>query len=219
MFSKYEKAVWDRYVSFLLGPRVLGYTAHAGTKLRWEDLLSYDFALRKHATDHVNDGKGGFTEGLTLAMTDGDLSSTFFALPLAVSGKRSQSSKNDDSDEPAAKLRKEIGQLKTLVGRLQNSQGKGEGKGSRRTKSSGSDQAGKQQAPGPAGGSANQELLRYKETEQLKYKTEGPNSKPLCQFFQRNACTRGNCRFVHICWRCHKLGHGIVDCTAPARKK
>ena len=178
-----------------------------------------DFALRKHATDHVNDGLGGFTVGVVSAMKDGDLRSTFFTLPLAVSGKRSQSSRNDDNDEPAAKLRKEVAQLKTLVGRLQRGPSKGDGKGSRQTKSSSSDQSNKQQAPGSAGYSAPQELLRFKETEQLKFKSEGPNPKPLCTFFQRNACPRGNCRFVHVCWRCPKPGHGIVDCTAPAKKK
>ena len=219
VFSKYEPAIWERYVSFLLGPRVCGYTAHAGTKLRWEDLLSYDFAMRKHATDFVNDGKGGFTDGLTLAMGDGDLRSTFFTLPLAVSGKRTQSSKSDDNDEPAAKLRKEIGQLKSAINRLQNSQGKGGNKGSRQQDSGGPNQAGKQSPASSSGDTGIQELNRYKRSEQLKFKTEGPNSTALCTFFQRNACTRSNCRFAHICWRCHKPGHGIVDCTAPAKKK
>ena len=61
-FAKYDQRIWDRYITFMLGPRVTRYTAHSGTKLRWDDLLSYDFALRKLAIDHVNDGNGGFTE-------------------------------------------------------------------------------------------------------------------------------------------------------------
>ena len=220
VFAKYDQTIWGRYISFILGPRVAGYSAHAGTKIRWEDLLSYDFALRKFATDHVNDGHGGFTEGLGLAMKDGDLQSTFFFLPQAVSGKRGQSAKNGDGEEPPSKLRREISQLKSLVVRLQNSQGKGDSKGQRKgARPSGADQAHKPTAPGQAETSSNHDLNRYKETEQLKFRTEGPNAKQLCQFFQRNGCTRTNCRFVHICWRCHKKGHGIVDCTMPPKHK
>ena len=130
-----------------------------------------------------------------------------------------QSSKSDDSGEPAANLRKEISQLKTVVNRLQSRQGNGENKGSRRSDSGGSSQVEKQQPASSSGDPAIQELTRFKKTEQLKFKTEGPNPKALCTFFQRNACTRNNCRFAHLCWRCHKPGHGIVDCTAPAKKK
>ena len=71
-FSGYDPSVWERHLSYLLGPKVAGYTAHGNTSLRWEDLLAYEHALRKTATDQVNDGLAGFTAALLAAMKDGD---------------------------------------------------------------------------------------------------------------------------------------------------
>ena len=49
---------------------------------------------------------------------------------------------------------------------------------------------------------------------------EGANGKEICQFFQRGACTRKEkCRFAHVCWRCHKLGHDILECPMPPQSK
>ena len=60
-FAGYDPSVWERHLAYLLGPRVAGYTAHGSTTLRWEDLLAYEYALRKTATDQVNDGTANFT--------------------------------------------------------------------------------------------------------------------------------------------------------------
>ena len=86
-FAGYDASVWERHLAFLLGPKAAGYPANGSTALRWEDLLAYEYALRKTATDQVNDEAANFTEALLAAMTDGDLRSTHFTLPLTVSGK------------------------------------------------------------------------------------------------------------------------------------
>ena len=61
------------------------------------------------------------------------------------------------------------------------------------------------------------DLSEYKDKEY--YVPEGANGKAICTFFQRKACTRKNCMFAHACWRCHKTGHGIIDCSMPPRLK
>ena len=73
LFDKYDPMLWERFVAYLLGPKIAGYSAHSGTSLRWEDLLAYEFAMRRAATEAVNDGVSGFAVGLTNAMKDGDL--------------------------------------------------------------------------------------------------------------------------------------------------
>ena len=70
------------------------------------------------------------------------------------------------------------------------------------------------------GGSNFEKLAAFKRNENLRYKTEGPNGKQIGQFYQRHACTRGNdCRYAHVCWRCHKPGHAILECTTPPKSK
>ena len=217
VFAKYDPMAWDRFLSYLLGSKVAGYSAHSGTTLRWEDLLAYEYALRKFATEYVNDGTGGFTEGLMIALKDGDLKSTYFTLPLTVSGKRGSASGKSSAEELAQKIvRHEFNQLKSLITKLGANKSKSDGKAQRKENpsSSGGDFNRREATDESANASA---LTELKKKESLRFRTEGPNGKMICQFFQRNACTRGNCKFVHICWRCHKPGHGIVDCPAPPK--
>ena len=193
-----------------------GYAAHGGTSLRWEDLLAYEFAIRKSATDLVNDGLSSFTEGLISAWKDGDLRSTHFTLPLTVSGKRGSSTARSSNEEPAVKqLKQEIRSLKTMVSKMGAGKGKGGGKG-RKTST-----ALAAEAPQDAASSSNtgKDLSNLKATQHLNFRTEGPNGKQICHFFQRGACTRPNCKFAHACWRCLKSTHGILDCPAPQRLK
>ena len=84
-FAKYDPSIWERLLTYLSGPRAAEYTAHGNTTLRLEDSLAYEYALRKSATEQVNDGTANFTDGLLAAMKDGGLRSTHFTLPLTVS--------------------------------------------------------------------------------------------------------------------------------------
>ena len=204
LFDQYDPQIWERFVSYLLGPTIAGYSAHSGTTLRWEDLLGYELAMRRAATEAVNDGTSGFTIGLANAMKDGDLKSTYFTLPLTVSGKRGHSSGTGGAEEPAHKaLKQEINSLKNLISKMGANKGKSEGKGQKAKASS----------------SVPTDLSEYKDKEILRFRTEGANGKAICTFFQRKACTRKNCKFAHVCWRCHKPGHAIIDCSMPPRLK
>ena len=143
-------------------------------------------------------------------------------MPLTVSGKRGQSSGSNSADEPMHKvLRQEINGLKSLIHKMTAHKGKADGKGKGQSKSIGNStvEAHSATASGSGSASSHNDLKEFKDKEILRFKTDGQNGKAICQFFQRRACTRKSCKFAHVCWRCHKPEHGIVDCSSPPRFK
>jgi hypothetical protein len=82
-------------------------------------------------------------------------------------------------------------------------------------------------APPRGGGKAapNAHRAKYNEirkTEILEMKLAGTN-QPICMFFNFHGCKHGEglCNFAHVCMRCHRAGHAIVDseCRAQPRLK
>ena len=100
-------AVWEKFTTFLIGSKVVGYGAHGGTAL-----VGGFTCLRtghaEEAIEAVNDGDSGFAEALRRAMKDGDLKSTCFTLPLTVSGKRDRPSGRLSEEEPREKRRSPV---------------------------------------------------------------------------------------------------------------
>ena len=54
LLAGYSDSMWDQHVNRLLSPRVGGYTSAAGVGLSWNDLLEYDFRVRKEALQQVS---------------------------------------------------------------------------------------------------------------------------------------------------------------------
>ena len=188
--------------------------------------------MRKFATELVNDNECGFTEGLNRAIKDGDLKSTFFTLPLTVSGKRgsaigrvegqAKGQHYRDDDEPVRKLLKsDIGGLKAAIIKSASNGQKGKGKNRDRGVAAIEDKSasGASSSKDPTAMTQSR-LFEMRDKEVLRFKTDGANGKVICQFYQRGSCTRGGkCRFAHLCWRCHKLGHNIFECSVPPQFK
>ncbi len=60
-------------------------------------------------------------------------------------------------------------------------------------------------------------LKKLRSTEVLKLKTDGPNGKPICHFFQRGHCVKGDsCPYPHICYRA--TSQGSLSSTAAAAR-
>ncbi len=229
-FERYQPEVWDTLVNFLLGPEIYGYRAHGGTRLRWDDLLAFEFEIRRAAMVKVTDGVQPLTEALTSSWKDPDLKGTHFTLQLVTSGKRGNSGDHDDDDNK--KLRTELNAVKNELakfrkGAMKGSGGKGDNKGNwnwGEGSGSSSSQSGNSKGGGKGnntnkggGGDGSAKLRQLKNIEKLRTKTDGPEGKQICFFFQVGNCRNGsNCKFPHVCLRCHKPGHTILDGTCKA---
>ena len=90
--------------------------------------------------------------------------------------------------------------------------------------SSGEGQAGADPAQGQAAvdnsKSNDKRLKDIRAKEVLRLKTDGPNGKPICHFYQRGRCLKASeCAYPHICLRCHKPGHTVLECRVPPQYK
>ncbi len=54
-FINYDREVWTRHAEYILGESVYGYRA-CGLRLGWEELLTYEFEIRRFALKKVNRG-------------------------------------------------------------------------------------------------------------------------------------------------------------------
>ncbi len=227
-FAAFDSTVWNLIVNHLLGPKIAGYRAPGGVGLRWADLLAYEFEIRRKAIEMLTDGTHTLTDALRVTYLDADLKGTHFTLQLVAAGKRdSSASSSTGEDGVAKKLRSELTAVKKQLAALQE-RGPKQGKGKREAdrdwgKAHGWDEPPLQARPGKGGkgasgsDSAAARLKKFKATEVLKLKTDGPNGKPICHFFQRGRCVKGDsCPYPHICWRCHKPGHSILDGACKA---
>ncbi len=225
-FAGFESDIWGIIANYLLGPKIAGYRAPGGVGLRWSDLLGYEFEIRRKAIERLTDGTHTLTDALRSTYRDPEIKGTHFTLQLVAAGKRESGASSSTTDEGGNKrLKTELAAVKKQLAALQQPITQG-GKGKR-------DQdwgraAGWNDPPlrgggdkgGKGGGQlkdAAARLKKVKSTEVLKLKTDGPNGKPICHFFQRGHCMKGDsCPYPHICYRCHKPGHTILDGTCRA---
>ena len=144
-------------------------------------------------------------------------------MQLITSGKREAGSggesRQDSGNEPVAKMARTIESLQRQVKELKQTRkggGKGPPKGGRVTAQQ---DFGRQDPEGASSASASSDafgrLKQLQATERFKYKLDGPSGKTVCTFWNRGACTRKNCKFSHVCLRCHKAGHTVLECHAP----
>ena len=92
-----------------------------------------------------------------------------------------------------------MNRLESMSSKLRAGRGKADSKGSQKGGSSSSGGGNRPEVQGSVGKNPLNDLKKGK---LLPYKTEGPSGKDVCQFYQRSMCTRSNCRFARVCWRC-----------------
>ena len=133
-FSQYSDAIWDVHINWLLSPRVWGYKASSGVGLSWEDLLEYDYRIRKEAMKRVTRNGLRLETALSMARECPVLMQRHFTLQLCTSGKRRGDSSHAGAQAHARQdgegmskvkreLEKELANVKRLRTQLQTQQG------------------------------------------------------------------------------------------------
>ena len=77
-------------LEYLLGPKVYGYKSSRGVRLSWDDVLNYEFEIRKRAMRRINANNETIANALKEARENDELRSLHFTLQLVTSGTRPQ---------------------------------------------------------------------------------------------------------------------------------
>ncbi len=219
-FADYDREVWTRHVDFLLGERIFGYRA-CGLRLSWDDLLNFEWELRRSALKKVNKGEATLCEALTQATKDPDLKQLHFTLPLSTSGRRDLTTRNNENkrnnntnnnqlEQEVKRLRNEVQNLRQHAGSSSSNQPPG-GAGS-------SNQTPKGKGKSKGKGKGGKDTSKLEQLRQMKQREKVFASLPnagglICYYYTVGTCTRGNeCKFHHACMRCQKMGHTIFEC-------
>ncbi len=241
MFQGYTSEVWDDLIRHLLGPKIHLYRSRKGWGISWEDLLEYEFQIRKKAYKQVTKQGTTLQEALREAMDCEKLKQEYFTLQLCTSGqkypeestKKTNNNTNAGNADEDGKRRRELddemNQIKKLRQQLteqvrarKGSKGPA-GKGQQWSQPSQSTE----KAGGKGSGKGKQDSLRgkwneIKKREIIEMKLPGSN-KMICVFYQYHGCRNSDdqCSYTHICARCHRPGHAAIDpeCRGTPRMK
>ncbi len=237
IFRKYCSTVWDDLIRHLLSNKVYMYRSRKGYGIAWEDLLDYEYNIRKWALRLVRKNNQPLMEALREARDCPKLEQKFFTLQLCTTGHKysenagrktdtgasSSANRNDDDERRKRSIEEELKQVKRLRQQLQ----KGSNKGNKGWTANTQNTKGSKTSKGGKGGSDADDGLRsrwndVKRREILQMKLPGSN-KSICMFYQYHSCHHGRdqCGFAHVCARCHKAGHAAIDaeCQATPRMK
>ncbi len=196
VFKHLDDRVWAKLLDYLLGPTVAKYRSSKGVGLAWDDLLKYEFEIRKKAMRLVTNSGKTIADALKEAMKDDELRSLHFTLQLVTSGGTVR------SRSPRRSPRRD---------RADSSKGKGKGKNDNKGKGKGKGKKGKgnESADTP-------EFTAYQQAKQTEKLTWKYNNKNICVRYNRNDCWYPHaCREQHACLRCGELGHPIFRCAKP----
>ncbi len=212
LFVAYDRGMWDRYVKHLLGDEVYQYRAR-GQGLQWGDLLEYEFRIRCKAIEWVNKGERNLTQALHDAMRDPDLKQLHFTLPLITSGKRdvaaAQLTPNSESD---GRLRQEIKKLRQELDSVKNRPPQTAASSSRDEYRQPTPKGGKKgKGKGGKGKAAGVEAFKAIKAKERLMTSLPNNGGRICYFFNIGNCTSPSCTFQHVCARCGRYGHCVLD--------
>ncbi len=193
-----SKDSWMDMLEYLLGEDVYEYAGPRGTRYLWDDLLAYEFEMRRFAIKLTCDGTHTLASALVAARKDNELRTKYFVTCLALTPaprRRSRSRSPRPKATPAPK-----GKGK------QTAKGKGGGKkGTDTSKNKGRNA-----------------LNRAREREKLVFKLEGKDGQQICLRYNQAECHSDACRFAHACLRCggdHPLFDTNGDTTCPAKPR
>ncbi len=203
VFKHLDGKVWADVLDYLLGPTVAKYRSSKGVGLAWEDLLKYEFEIRKKAMRLVTNSGYTIADAIKKATKDDELRSLHFTLQLVTSGRSAR------SRSPRRSPRRERGRDNAPKGKS-----KGGGKQDSKGKGGGKDKGGK----GKGGGSESNNpaafatYLEAKKNEKLTWRHGGKN---VCVRYNRGDCWYPHsCREPHVCLRCGG-SHPIHSCPNP----
>ncbi len=184
--------VFADLVEYLLGEMVWQFRGPADQQVSWNDVLEYEWQIRKRAMRWVRQQTYTVGESIKMAMRDQEVRTTFFLTQLACSKPRKRERSPQVPRQPAPNQQRNT---------QQQSKGKGsKGKGSK----------GKGKGTKGDNSTADTRAVNHaKQTEVLLTSVPGTN-KYVCIKFNKNTC--GGCNFEHACMRCGEYGHRIAQC-------
>ncbi len=198
VFKHLDDKVWNKLLDYLLGPTVNKYRSSRNIGLTWDDLLKYEFEIRKKAMRLVTNGGRTIAEAIKEATQDDELRSLHFTLQLVTSGRTAR------SRSPRRSPRRERNEAPKVKGKGKGDDRKGKGKGK-----------GKKGKNNDSWDQPSAEVMAYteaKKTERLTWKSNGKN---ICVRFNRGDCWYPNsCREPHVCLRCGD-NHPLYRCPKP----
>ncbi len=203
IFRQMSAKSWMSVLNYLLGPKVYKYKSNRGTSLSWEDLLGYEFEIRKRAMRRITSHNVTIHEALQEAMENYELRAMQFTLPLLSTSSRSGGRARSRTPKREPKH--------------PNTEGKGKGK----SKGNNWDAKGKGRDTGKGKGGGKQEQTPeqqaagklYNEAKkrgtQFNYKHGKWN---VCVRYNKLACPWGEqCQNAHVCLKCGEK-HPYPDC-------
>ncbi len=97
LFNDYRSSVWDDLIRQLLGPEVYGYRSRKEYGIAWEDLLDYEFNIRKAAYKEVTKNNKPLHLALKDALACPRLQQKYFTLQLCTTGQKYNDNSNKTS--------------------------------------------------------------------------------------------------------------------------
>ncbi len=230
----YDGGVWERLVSYILGEKIYGYRSRNNIGLRWDDLLQYEFQIRKSALRDCTKNKTSLSKSLMKALKCNELHQEYFTLQLCTSGTRQgpgsgggrAASSNANADEADDKKRRqldnELNRAKKIRLQLEREAKQGGPPPPRPDERGGPAKGGgKAKGKGKGGHKTRalaQDLAEFRKNELYEKCLTGTN-KLICLFYQTGSCVNGDdCTCAHVCLRCQQPGHTCLSgCRAPKR--
>jgi hypothetical protein len=191
--------LWHTYVEHTLGEKVANYHTHiqgAEQKPSWEIVLNYEYQIRKAACKKVLYEDLDLATALQQAMVDLEVKERYFITPLAVSAAfAAQGSSTGPNRSQSSQWREEAPARSSNMSAGSPKGKKGDGKCKSKVRKEDFKKAAKD---------------RRQQGKNLKT----PDGRLICLGFQQQTCKyASNCRYVHVCGKCHASDHGSNSCN------
>ena len=225
ILSKYDGAIWDEYVKYILGPEGWGLeTKGAGGEVvaspSWAGLLVWEYQIRKAAVKLLNNGKAAtLGEAIRDGMREPRVYMRYFLQPISVSagaaaalrvrdGPSSWPGEVETGYEPAAKR---------FRGDGAKGGGKAKGRGKGKGKDGGRGKGGSKAGAGTTAGKPDPKFRRQRADNPESLILQQGDKKVCYDYQVSTGCKRDKCVFLHTCGHCGETGHGYEACPKVKR--
>ncbi len=192
-------------MKYLLGELVWQFRGPADQQVSWNDVLEYEWQIRKRAMRWVRQHKYTVGEGISAAMKDQEVRTTFFLTQLACSKPRKR-----ERSPPAIPRQPAPNQQR-------NQQQQAKGKGNKGKGNKGKGKGAKNDGGGGNNSTADTNAVNQAKRNEVLLVSVPVSGKYMCIKFNKNTCA--GCNFEHACLRCGDYGHRLSQCPKPPNYK
>ena len=240
--ATFSLSLWERYVKFLIGPRVWGQAildtnGRAISSPTLPRVITYELEIRKRATDLLNQGHD-FRNALLMAQDDSEIRSLHFLQPVALeshsAGARAVTApgadkgtkrKTEDNDnevkatKSAKKKKNQAAKMAELQKQLDQAKANGRRNnrnGDNRNNTKGGAKGANGQPKGGGKGAGDGAAVKGAGKglpDGASSRTPDPENLSICFGYNKpTGCPHTACRMKHVCWFCFKSNHGGHTC-------